>query len=55
MNLWSYELLTAVIMYSIVDSNINVIFLSLRPFDPKKNVSTIVTSFRLNITFDVTN
>ena len=37
--------LSVVIMYSIVDSIINGFSLSLRPFYPKRNVSTIVASF----------
>ena len=40
--------LSLVIMYSIVDSIINAFFASLRPFDPKRNVSTVVESFRFN-------
>ena len=34
--------ISVVIMYFIVDSVINAFSLSLRPFDPKRNVSTIV-------------
>ena len=34
--------LSMVIMYSIVDLVVNAFSSSLRPFDPKRNVSTIV-------------
>ena len=37
--------LSVVIMYSIVDSIINTLSLSLRSFRPNRNVSTIAASF----------
>ena len=40
--------LSVVIMYSIIDSIINVFSSSLKPFDTKKKVSTIIESFWFN-------
>ena len=40
--------LSVIIMYSIVDSTFNAVSLSYWPFDPKRNVSTIVESFWFN-------
>ena len=40
--------LSGAIMYSLLDSITSVFSFSLRPFDPKRNVSTIVTSFWFN-------
>ena len=49
--------LSVVIIYSVVDSTTNAFFLSLRPFDPKRNVSTIVASYWINkmLLLDVSN
>ena len=40
--------LSVVIMYSIIDSIINVFSSSLKPIDTKKKVSTIIESFWFN-------
>ena len=40
--------LSRAIMYSLLDSITSVFPFSLRPFDPKRNVSTIVASFWFN-------
>ena len=40
--------LSVVIIYSIADSIIPVFSSLLRPFDPKRRVSTIIESFSLN-------
>ena len=40
--------LSVFIIYSVVDSTRNAFSLSLRPFDPKRNVVTIAESFWFN-------
>ena len=40
--------LSVVIIYSIVDSVINAFAFSLRSFNPNRNVSTLVASFRFH-------